>query len=382
MFTPLGTCFVEAPFALLMRDDDDTVKSPNVRNRHTYRVGYAAAPSSQPPAGSQLRRLTAVPGQLVDQRLQGLAGRLFRNCKTTTEKINAVTGHFHTTYTYSLGLEVPPDKDALSYFLWEASSGYCEYFASGAAILLRMAAVPTRYVTGFLVTERGDDSRTWVARNMDAHAWAEAWDAQNRQWVIVEATTQEGLGDASLADELARGAGSGRPLLTQLVEALYEYGLFGVIGRLFVAHGLPTGIGLSLAFFAAAFWVARRRRLRPGSPARRPASSEVLALHRLLVAMDRKVRALGYRREPGETLHAFAERIHGGWRMADGGLKEALEPSPQSAIMSSPASTRGRHPKFVAAWYLQYAGLRYAPHIDPDQIQQLQQGLLGIPHAT
>ncbi|MCL5281153.1 MAG: transglutaminase-like domain-containing protein, partial [Planctomycetes bacterium] len=236
MFTPLGTCFVEAPFGLLLRDDDDTVKSPNVRNRQSYRVGYTVSPDSQPPTGSQLRRLTAVPGQLVDPRLQQLAQRLFRNCKTTAQKIDAVTTHFHTTYTYSLGLEVPPDKDALSYFLWEASSGYCEYFASGAVLLLRMAAVPTRYVTGFLVTERGPDSHTWVARNMDAHAWAEAWDAENRKWAIVEATTQEGLGDVSLADELARGAGGGRPLLAQLVEALYEYGLFGVIGRLFVSH--------------------------------------------------------------------------------------------------------------------------------------------------
>ena len=345
MFTPLGTCFVEAPFSLLLRDDDDTVKSPNVRNRQTYRVGYTAAPDSQPPVGTQLRRLTAVPSQLVDQQLQRIANSLFRDCKTTAEKIDAVTRHFHTTYTYSLGLEVPPEKDALSYFLREASSGYCEYFASGAAILLRMVKVPTRYVTGFLVTERGGDSRTWIARNMDAHAWAEAWDAENRQWVTVEATTQEGLGDASLADELAREAGGGRPLLAQLVDALYEYGLFGVIARLFLSYGLPTGIGLSLLFFAAAFWVARRRRRRLGPPVRRPASSEVLALHRLLVAMDRKVRALGYRRDPGETLHAFAERI-------------------------------GAHPaNGPAAWYLQYAGLRYAARIDPAQIQQLQQGL-------
>jgi hypothetical protein len=372
MFTPLGTCFVEAPFSLLMRDDDDTVKSPNVRNRHTYRVGYAAAPSSPPPTGSQLRRLTAVPSQLVDQRLQQRARRLFDNCKTTAEKIDAVTTYFHTTYTYSLGLEVPPEKDALSYFLREASSGYCEYFASGAAILLRMVNVPTRYVTGFLVTERGDDSRTWVARNMDAHAWAEAWDAENRQWVIVEATTQEGLGDASLADELARGAGGVRPLLAQLVEALYEYGLFGVIGRLFVSYGLPTGIGLSLVFFAAAFWVARRRRRRTSSPARRFASSEVLALHRLLTAMDRKVRALGYRRDPGETLHAFAERI------GKGSFQLAV-PSSRLKTHDCQRTADNRQlttDNWLSAWYLQYAGLRYAPRIDSAQIQQLQQSLL------
>jgi transglutaminase-like putative cysteine protease len=378
MFTPLGTYFVEAPFGLLMRDDDDTVTSPNVRNRQSYRVGYAATPVSRPPAGSQLRRLTAVPSQLVDQRLQQIKTGIFRDCKTTTDKINAVTAYFHTTYTYSLGLEVPPDKDALSYFLREASSGYCEYFASGAAILLRMAGVPTRYVTGFLVTERGGDGRTWIARNMDAHAWAEAWDAENRQWVIVEATTQEGLGDASLADELSRAAGGGQPLLAQLAEALYEYGLFGVIGRLFISYGLPTGLGLSVVFFAAAFWVARRRRRRTGSPARRPTSSEVLVLHRLLTAMDRRVRAVGYRREPGETLHEFAERILESDSSNVGRLRTSLRET-SDLRQDEP---RHRSTSDVGAWYLQYAGLRYAPHIDPAQIYQLQQSLLEIPNAT
>ena len=108
----------------------------------------------------------------------GLPTRIFRNCKTTAEKIEAVTQYFHTNYTYSLGLAVPADQDPLTYFLEEASTGYCEYFASGAAVLLRLADVPTRYVTGFLVTERDEDGKSWVARNMDAHAWVEAWDRE------------------------------------------------------------------------------------------------------------------------------------------------------------------------------------------------------------
>jgi transglutaminase-like putative cysteine protease len=351
MFTPLGTRSVEAPLNLLMRDDDDVISSPATRNRLSYRVAYAAA-SERAPSGAQSRRMTAIPSQL-DPGIRARAQRIFRGCTTTAQKIEAVTRYFRTNYTYALGLDVPAGRDALNYFLLEASSGYCEYFASGAAILLRFEDVPTRYVTGFLVTEPGDDRRTWVARNMDAHAWAEAWDAEQGQWVIVEATSQEGLGDVSLADELARSAGGGRPLLTRLVEALYEYGLFGVIG---VAWRLTGLVLLLLAVVVVA------RVLRPGwmtgrgrSGPRTQGQDGLATLHRLLAAMDRKTRALGYRRRSEETLHAFAGRIQG------------------SAGSHSPPGTRPPTlaPR-VADWYLQYAGLRYARVLDPARVEQLQ----------
>jgi hypothetical protein len=355
MFLPLGTCSVEAPFNLLMRDDDDIVTSPNMRSRLSYRAAYTPG-GGRPPSGNQLRRMRALPSQL-DPRIGPKAKLIFRNCTTTAQKIDAVTKYFHTTYTYALGLEIPAEQDALNYFLLQASTGYCEYFASGAAVLLRLAGVPTRYVTGFLVTEQGDDRHTWVARNMDAHAWAEAWDQERGQWTIVEATTQEGLDELSLADELARGAGAGAPFLRRLVQSVYEYGLFGVIGGLFMSHGLATGVVLALVFLSAAFWVARRRRRRPESAGPRPVSAEVLALHGLLAAMDRKVQALGYRRHREETLHAFANRIYGG-------LKTTGAANPQSAI---------RNPQSVADWYLAYAGLRYCRAVGPSRLEQLQQ---------
>ena len=50
---------------------------------------------------------------------------------------------------------------------------------------------PTRYVTGFYVTESDPiASNGWIARNKDAHAWVEAWDADKQTWRIVESTVQ------------------------------------------------------------------------------------------------------------------------------------------------------------------------------------------------
>jgi hypothetical protein len=379
MFTPAGACFVEAPF-VVMRNDDEIVRSQNVRSHQSYRVGYAAAASRRSPTGLQLYHLTELPKSL-DPQVRKKASRIFQGCTTTAQKIDAVTKYFHTNYAYVLGLEVPAEQDPLNYFLLQASTGYCEYFASGAAILLRLANVPTRYVTGFLVTERGSDRGSWSARNMDAHAWAEAWDKEHGQWVVVEATTQEGLDDVSLADELVRNAGGGRPFLTQLVQSLYEYGLFGVVGQFFASYGLLTGMGLSLVFLGAAGWIAARRRRHASSVLRLP-SAEVLAWRRLLAAVDGKARALGYRRCGDETLHAFAARLATAPQAVSGQEESQVSRTSLRAPRSNLLPLGLRLLRRCAArndmlptcnllsdWYFRYAELRYRRAVDPGAVR-------------
>jgi hypothetical protein len=53
-------------------------------------------------------------------------------------------------------------------------AGYCQYYASTMAILLREAEIPTRYVQGFLPNERSSDGRE-IVRNSSAHAWVEVY---------------------------------------------------------------------------------------------------------------------------------------------------------------------------------------------------------------
>jgi len=53
-------------------------------------------------------------------------------------------------------------------------AGYCQFYASTMAILLREAGVPTRLAQGFLPGERTPDGRE-VVRNSGAHAWVEVY---------------------------------------------------------------------------------------------------------------------------------------------------------------------------------------------------------------
>ena len=52
--------------------------------------------------------------------------------------------------------------------------GYCQYYASTMAMLLRQMGVPTRLVQGFLPGQR-DASGHEVVRNSNAHAWVEVY---------------------------------------------------------------------------------------------------------------------------------------------------------------------------------------------------------------
>ena len=357
LFSPLGASFIEVPFNYLQRDDNDIVYPPNSRVGLNYRVAYVKSAYQRPPRLVQRRRMLDVPRDL-DPRIGRLADNIFAGCNTTSEKIEAVIRHFRTNYTYLLGLDAPSDSDKLTYFLLEASSGYCEYFASGAAILLRLADVPTRYITGFLVTHKGPQDDTWIARNMDAHAWVEAWDEERDQWTIVEATVGQGTVTMSIDDQAAGADGATGALFGQLMQALYEYGLFGVLGWLLRFYGFSAGLILMTICLGTALLVKLfRRRTKNKSRGRTQSivliNPSLIGLHKMLARMDRRLKAAGLRRGLGETLHTFSVRLR--QREAGDGLWTK-----------------------ISDWYLEYAHLRYRGNISSVDLEQLQQCARGL----
>jgi len=358
VFTPLGTSFIQVPFNYLQRDDNDIIYAPNSRAGLSYRIAYTKSDYQRPLIDSKRRRMLDVSKNL-DPRIGQLASTIFAGCNTTSEKIEAVIKHFRTNYTYLLGINAPSDRDKLTYFLLEESTGYCEYFASGAAMLLRLADVPTRYITGFLVTQKSPSGDTWVARNMDAHAWVEAWDQEQNRWTIVEATVgQQGLAGMSIDEQATSTSGGTGALLAQLLPALYEYGLFGVLSWLFRYYSLRSGVILMTIFLGITLAVTLSRR-RDTKKSRSRAQSmamknpRLIGLHKMLVRMDRKVKAAGLPRDISETLHAFSGRL----RKRD---------------MGDGLWTK------ISDWYLEYARLRYRRKISSGHLEQLQQRARGL----
>jgi len=173
----------------------------------------------------------------------------------------------------------------------------------------------------------------------DNHAWVEAWDQQRNQWTIVEATVGQGLATMSIDEQAASTGGSTGSLFGQLMQALYEYGLFGVLGWLFRSYGFSAGLILMAIFLGTALLVKLSRRYAKKKSKSRPQSMvlknpRLIGLHRMLARMDHKIKTAGFRRGLGETLHTFSGRLRK--REAGDGLWTK-----------------------ISDWYLEYAHLRY-----------------------
>ena len=335
LFTALGADWIRIPSRRLVVSFSGTCSSDEpLRQDEPYSFAVPLERPEQVLPDTYRQSCLQVP-PVLDPRITALAVELFLGAQTTRQKIAAVRLYFLGNYTYSLNVEVSEQRDFLPQFLFEADRGFCEYFATAGAILLRLGGVPTRYVTGMYVVERDAGAGDWTARLMDAHAWVEAWDETTGRWEIVDPTVPAALdaGAAQAEDALGRGSALRRGRLWAM---LYRFGLAGPVLWLLELLG-PPWVGptlLGLVIMTTILVVRRRRRVRR---ARRTGVDDV-ALQRLEALrrrVDRRLARQGLRRADWQTLHAFAAHLE--------------------RTLDEMTATR------IATWYRRYARLRYAP---------------------
>lgn len=107
---------------------------------------------------------------------------------SNTAKADIIAALVTNAASYSLTPEKPPAgiQDFTLWFLEEADSGYCIHFATAAAVLLRAADIPARYVTGYMTEVTA--GKTVTVTEEDAHAWAEYYEPSLGCWIPLEAT--------------------------------------------------------------------------------------------------------------------------------------------------------------------------------------------------
>ncbi|MBF0542681.1 MAG: transglutaminase domain-containing protein, partial [Nitrospirae bacterium] len=114
------------------------------------------------------------------------------------EIIERLGSIFKSDYRYSLKPEYAQIED----FLMKKKSGHCEYFATGTVLILRSLGIPSRYVTGFSVSERYKG--LFIVRQRHAHAWARA--NINGRWIDIDTTpsiwAEEEAEDASIMEPM------------------------------------------------------------------------------------------------------------------------------------------------------------------------------------
>ena len=229
--------------------------------------------------------------------------------------LQKMLAYYLTNFTYSL--TVPgisrwggAQNEPLAVF-WREKQGFCEYYATLSALVLRRLGIPARYVTGFANPEVVEGLPYSIFRRKHSHAWVEAY--VDGRWVIFDPTP---------------------PILPQFADAPSWWSVKweGVRGRFArVMHALKEGewrrvvdswqnqstallespilyavlVILVAGFAGRKIYIAYKL----SSKNRAYVSARSLEWVNKLNRAERDLTRAGFRREPGETVGKFAARV-------------------------------------------------------------------------
>ena len=229
--------------------------------------------------------------------------------------LQKMLAYYLTNFTYSL--TVPgisrwggAKNEPLAVF-WREKQGFCEYYATLSALVLRRLGIPARYVTGFANPEIVEGLPYSIFRRKHSHAWVEAY--VDGRWVIFDPTP---------------------PILPQFAQAPSWWSVKweGVRGRFArVMHALKEGewrrvvdswqnqstallespILYAVLVILVAGFAGRKIYIayKSSSKNRAYVSGRSLEWASKLNRAERYLVRAGFRREPGETVGKFAVRV-------------------------------------------------------------------------
>jgi transglutaminase-like putative cysteine protease len=156
----------------------------------TERLYYEATSWPRYRSGPLVPRLREAALQLPDNitaRMRSLAGSWREEARTDRDVVRQALSYFNTEpFVYTLS---PPvlERNPMDEFLFETRRGFCEHYSAAFVILMRLASIPARVITGYQGGEYNPLGGYWLVRQSDAHAWAEVW-YENDGWERVDPT--------------------------------------------------------------------------------------------------------------------------------------------------------------------------------------------------
>ncbi|HZK33647.1 MAG TPA: transglutaminase-like domain-containing protein [Tissierellaceae bacterium] len=128
-----------------------------------------------------------IPDDKITQATRELTKDIVKDFDSDLEKAMAMEEYLRNNYEYSLDVSmVPENHEFIDYFLFQEKKGYCTYYATTLAIMLRLEDIPSRYIEGYLAKELKEDGVYEVTQE-NAHTWVEAF-IEPIGWIRLEAT--------------------------------------------------------------------------------------------------------------------------------------------------------------------------------------------------
>lgn len=159
----------------------------------------------------------------ANPRLQEYAKTLRAKYSDDDAFISAVMSKFGDEFLYDTSVSYP-NKDALDSFYFETKIGYCSYFATTLATILRAGGIEAHVVTGYMGGEWNAFGNYWLVKQSDAHAWVEvkrpdgSWQRLDPTLEAMQLSTARFQGLAAFGETEF----SGRPITTVTEEGFLK----------------------------------------------------------------------------------------------------------------------------------------------------------------
>ena len=112
----------------------------------------------------------------IPARISEAGTWITKGLRNDYEKTVAIEKYLRQNHTYTLSPEnVPLDRDFVDYFLFDKKEGYCTYYATSMAVMLRTLGIPSRYVEGYVLPPERTSDDVYTVTNNNAHAWVEVY---------------------------------------------------------------------------------------------------------------------------------------------------------------------------------------------------------------
>lgn len=288
------------------------------------------------PYAEGLENYLQLPDTLPN-RVRELSYEITINSTSMYEKIRAIEGYFRRSgFKYSLTDVATPSEgqDYVDQFLFETKVGYCNNFSSSMVVMLRSIGIPARWVKGFASGEPGnlvDGVREYTITNDDAHSWVEAY-LPGIGWMPFEPTIGfSGVNNINFDLELSqqerdqlepeekqqlKKQEQESKKTTKAVEKKEEDTVSlgevwqSVLDWLKAHQTMLTWVLIGLIGIVALVFTQRRKWLPKvyASIYQRKGANWASFMYAYRVLL-KQLALCGLKRQPGETLHAFAEKV-------------------------------------------------------------------------
>ncbi|GIQ69740.1 DUF4129 domain-containing protein [Xylanibacillus composti] len=189
--------------ALLYRGDDDEYPKTYTLVSHVPVIDAEALRNAEPRTSS-MNQYTALP-DTVPERVKALAEEIAAEANNDYDRAKAVETYLRETFPYTNQPDIGKGSspDFVDRFLFEIQEGYCDYYSTAMAVMLRTLDIPTRWVKGYTsgsnrleiygfedAINRFSDPNgagDYMVRNSDAHSWVEVY-FEGHGWIPFEPT--------------------------------------------------------------------------------------------------------------------------------------------------------------------------------------------------